>query len=488
MSSGGVGVRVLSPAHLRPERNHKMLKNKFPHLYSNATNSLRVWVLSAKVFALILIVASALVTSAEKTFAATLYSVTGTGTNVTSVSAGSNDGLSYTPGYTGSGSWISSPSFYTATADIYYLEVVRVSGNTCEEMRQSGREVSVRAGGTDYVVQSAETLSDGSCRFGLGANKINSGSQVHSVNFFNQDASSGSDPVFMGSVSNLGYYWNDIDATFVSSGGPAFRLCDLSGCTGSLVPPSVSITFPEDSSSGVSDFSQWQVTKTGTFSENYVIGLHYSTDEDIVIDCEDFPSGPTSGYTECINSDPRIWVDYSPVFSGGASGVFPITKNTPFTIGQTYYAQAVLQEDDAFGAPLYVSSVVSFTIGVPSDSGLQQQTCTTFDIACHLRNWAIWAFIPAEESMDQFTSLTLVDRVPFSYIADLDDLYDDLFSQSTDDLDISITTSIGTLTLISKDMLEAVPFQGLILTILSSMMWFFTALTIYRIIYKIHDK
>lgn len=113
--------------------------------------------------------------------------------------------------------------------------------------------------------------------------------------------------------------------------------------------------------------------------------------------------------------------------------------------------------------------------------------CATFEMFCHLKNFSIWLFGITDETLYKFSTLTLEDRQPFSYLYEVDDLYQDLFNQTSSELGISFTTTAwGTVTLISADLLEDVPFQGMILTILSSILWFFTVMTIYNRVTRVY--
>lgn len=115
--------------------------------------------------------------------------------------------------------------------------------------------------------------------------------------------------------------------------------------------------------------------------------------------------------------------------------------------------------------------------------------CGTFEMFCHLKNWSIWLFGVSDSTLYKFSTLTLENSLPFSYIYDVDDLYDDLFGQTSATLGITFTTPAwGTVTLLSADMIDDVPFQDTLYTIISAILIFFTAMTLYRKIIRVHDS
>jgi len=144
--------------------------------------------------------------------------------------------------------------------------------------------------------------------------------------------------------------------------------------------------------------------------------------------------------------------------------------------------------------PRYYSNVIYFDTGTGGGliGGVDANfyaTCSSLDIFCHLKNVGIWMFSVRPSTLQAFSSLTLAESIPFVYFYDLGNLYDELFANEGNmDFDISIDTAIGNISLISASALSAVPFAGLVKTILSYMMYFFTAFLIYRIIRGVHAK
>lgn len=259
--------------------------------------------------------------------------------------------------------------------------------------------------------------------------------------------------------------------------------------------PYLSFLIPEDEQT-LPDFQQWRILwqNLDTASANAVLGIHWGTDEATVIACEDFPSGSGAGYTECINGSPNINVDYSAIYSSGIwadSSSAYVLKSNGAVLGQTYYAQVVLQENDAFGSVLYASDVIEFTIGVAEEGGgIPIVSCSTFDIFCHLKNFASWMFTVPDSTLQSFSALTLENSLPFSYLYDVGNLYDELFANSGSmEYAVSANTgAFGEIDFISASQISAVPFASTIKTILGYLMYFFTAMTLYRMLLRSHSQ
>jgi len=96
--------------------------------------------------------------------------------------------------------------------------------------------------------------------------------------------------------------------------------------------------------------------------------------------------------------------------------------------------------------------------------------------------------VPSEASVNNFKLLTLENSLPFSYIYDMGNLYDEAFNQSADTFILTIPFGSGSIDIISTAQLEALSFQPLVRTIMGAMCLFLTALFVYKKIIKIHDQ
>lgn len=99
-----------------------------------------------------------------------------------------------------------------------------------------------------------------------------------------------------------------------------------------------------------------------------------------------------------------------------------------------------------------------------------------------------YVFAPSSESLDQFSTLNLSDREPFSYLYDIGNAYDELYSNSgSREYAVQATTTIGTFHFISASQINAIPYTSTIKTILGYLLWFFTGMFIYRIVLRVHE-
>lgn len=114
------------------------------------------------------------------------------------------------------------------------------------------------------------------------------------------------------------------------------------------------------------------------------------------------------------------------------------------------------------------------------------RACGLTDIGGCIYNAGVSLFAPNQTSVDKFKTLTLASSSPFSYVYDLGNLYNDIFTQSTT-TDITVTASnlrfvpgaTSSLTFISPAMISSVPYAGKIKSILTFLVWFLLAQTVY---------
>jgi len=359
-------------------------------------------------------------------------------------------------------------------SNVLYISEFQWSGVTADTVLSSG-----------WVTSCMSTYNTSTSTYTYGGSLILSGGETLNVG---NTSGSGISATITHNPAKYGPFGDN-----GSSRKPNMYLGYNATCNTPSIPPTTSITIdsPVDTTT-LSDFPAWVVSWSGVVSPSGTTqtALHYSTDATLLATCEDFPS--VSGYATCINGNPHIYVDYGASFTGTGYSSVPIVKNTALVVGTTYYAQLVLQEDDPNGVLIDSSPIISFEIGVPTTGGLGLTSCTTFDIFCHLKNFGTWAFIPTPASLNQFSALTLENSLPFSYLYDIGNIYDELFGVCvTGCQSITVTsgtTAMGSVTFISASMLSSVPFASTLKTILGYLMYFFTAILIYRILIKSHSS
>lgn len=143
-------------------------------------------------------------------------------------------------------------------------------------------------------------------------------------------------------------------------------------------------------------------------------------------------------------------------------------------------------------------STLNYTMSVSSDFYLATSTtlggCSGLDLGCYISNSFQYIFTPDAQIVSKFKSITLASSTPFSYAYDMGTLRNELFNTSTTSvLSISIPfhfqgTSTATLTLISKSLIEAVPFNAQLRLLLGFLLWIGLGLLIYEQILGVHDN
>lgn len=243
---------------------------------------------------------------------------------------------------------------------------------------------------------------------------------------------------------------------------------EFSNFNGTFIPyevPTIGITSttPEANATGVNAFT----TFTGTY------------------DNDGFYSDVMIGYTnlDAINQEIQ-WFVCQPAETGtnlNYSCNHSLATNTHYEFrvilsnGETYV------EDSS--NPYYFTTGTVYEVQTPPTSS----TCGTFDVGCYLENAISWAFGLSQETLNQFNNLSLENKKPFSYIYDMDNLYEELFNDTPQNINIAIAFGSGSITLLSTDMLEDIPFQNIVRTILGAILIFGTAMLIYKKVIGIHD-
>lgn len=178
----------------------------------------------------------------------------------------------------------------------------------------------------------------------------------------------------------------------------------------------------------------------------------------------------------------------------------PYAFSVPLSYNHSYQYRVRLEDTTGASPDGEWTEYIEFqlTSGTLPTQQLEDEVCTPTEViedvvyipafGCEIRNALKWAFVPDPQAINKFTTLTLEDRKPFSYIYDIDDLYDELFNaESVGNLDVSVdvpTFGEEPIVLLTQADLEEVPFADVIRALLSAMLYMFTAGTIYRLILK----
>jgi hypothetical protein len=176
------------------------------------------------------------------------------------------------------------------------------------------------------------------------------------------------------------------------------------------------------------------------------------------------------------------------------SGVQNFNYSFQLTADKYYTFRAYLFNSSDSTIPKFYSNTINLSTGnsgIVNTLDTQYETCAGItDIGCQLKNVMKWAFIPSPLVLRQFGSLTLANSLPFSYIYDMGSVYNELFANGgTQEYSVGVDDGIfGHISFISASQINAVPYASTIKTILGYLLYFFTAVTLYRIVLKVHDK
>jgi hypothetical protein len=170
------------------------------------------------------------------------------------------------------------------------------------------------------------------------------------------------------------------------------------------------------------------------------------------------------------------------------------TTNIVLPTGSNWTAVAQLQYGTTL---LYSSLTTSFSVvtyptgpisGIPPPD--VSGTCATYgfpmDDLCKAAEYLVR---PDSDSVSQFKTLTLSHSAPFSYLYDVPVLFQELFA-NTGSMAYSVsvnTGALGTISFISASQISAVPYSATIKLLLGYLLYFFTGMTLYRMLLKTHD-
>lgn len=172
------------------------------------------------------------------------------------------------------------------------------------------------------------------------------------------------------------------------------------------------------------------------------------------------------------------------------SGTITLTSGGRYSIGWAMVDNngnlALISEPYQFGV---VSSSDLPNIFTPPQPDFSSK-CSAYTYGMnYLCEMVVWFFYPSEDALSRWSSLTLRNSFPFSYIYDIGNLYNELFANTgTMEYAVSVDTgAFGTISFISASQISTVPYASTIKTLLGYMMYFFTAMFLYRIIKNVHS-
>lgn len=181
----------------------------------------------------------------------------------------------------------------------------------------------------------------------------------------------------------------------------------------------------------------------------------------------------------------------------GVDQPFSVNRNLPFS--GAYTIQGRLW-DPANATGTAWTSPISFVLGTTATTSTTTQSnlpgsptpldCSTFDIGCYIKNALVWAFWPSPESVDQYSSITLRNSFPFSYGYEAVDLIN-LLANPEENASTTVSATIegfGTITFLSKPMLEAIPLASTVKTVIGYLCWIMMVMYVYRVVVSAFDN
>jgi len=199
------------------------------------------------------------------------------------------------------------------------------------------------------------------------------------------------------------------------------------------------------------------------------------------------PDTEFSSYSNAI--DPLISGTSTSSFSFGslADGTYDLliqfsNLGVPFGSARPFPQSYIYTDFTLTGGVLTATGTVEYYDGLAEPIN-RYKPCSVVEISGCISNAMVDLFIPAsttlQETTDTFTSLQ--GKFPFAYVYDFQASVADLYSTSTASATIAYNfAGLGTLTLISKAQLQALPMASTVRTILGYLLWLMFFAQMYR--------
>lgn len=169
-----------------------------------------------------------------------------------------------------------------------------------------------------------------------------------------------------------------------------------------------------------------------------------------------------------------IWPEF--FLEGAVNDLFGSVARGHFLIGTTTLSQTAMDEATQGAALIASLDDVNYPCSVTELSGC-------------LKNVGLFLFKPTVGVTQKFQELDLSDKFPFVYAYQIVDLRDALFTApSTASTSIGVNVpNFGTITFLSKTMIDSVPYASLIKTILGYILYILCAEYIYYRVIRAHN-
>lgn len=271
-----------------------------------------------------------------------------------------------------------------------------------------------------------------------------------------------------GNVSKLSLFSSNLENNIYTN-------VDLYNFSGGLefdsnfIPPqTIGITHstPVNNATDVNAFA----TFTGTYDNDGTYNIvYYKIHNYDCTNCED-------ELLACIPAGIGTAIEYTCNFSLATNTHYGITP----ALVSTSLENAIWDTE----GPYNITTGLVYEVNTPAVSS----TCGTFEFGCHIESALSWFFGVNQNTLNRFGNLTLSNKIPFSYMYDIPNLYEELFNDTPQNINVAIAFGSSNLTLLSTEKLEEVPFQGLVRTTMGALMYFFLAMYLYNKLLKVHNK
>ena len=136
---------------------------------------------------------------------------------------------------------------------------------------------------------------------------------------------------------------------------------------------------------------------------------------------------------------------------------------------------------------------VQLISGVASSTSAQASSlpCSITDVSGCFSNALSYLFYPDQNTFTQFETLntTISTKSPFVYVYQMQALRNEMFNATptgTTTLSVNVI-GFGTITFLSKSMIDSIPFEGVIYNLLIALLYFGCAEFLYYNVIKMHD-
>lgn len=432
--------------------------------------------------------------------ASTIFENLPIGGSFASTDRGSRSGYVWTADgnyYLGS---LSTYSYRTVASSTWYAFVYTITGGTPNLIATSSPQIM--EGGINNVlrtftfVDSVALASGQDYFFSFGTDDTDGTNQIR----INSSGSSGSP-----------FRWSYITAngsgggTMTSPAGGGSYEINIGAYTGT----------PPHFDSEITSFTYSTTTRIANITGYWNVPTGTSTSERLTF-FQDSSTLGTSNYVQLIATTTGNF-NFNFEFSGLPTPYNSSTTTSPFFLPYSLNARLDTYDEnyyDPFGIHGYdqskyiipidseIKNISALTYDLPDFSTVSgiltypEYECSFSSLTGCLKNAGVWLAYPSQEAVDQFKTLNEIapQKFPFSYVYSANDIIQELLNAvqtGTTTVSVSVPFIPGqgnsTITFLSQDMLENVPYSNLIKTILGWMLWIFAIEYVYYRILKTHD-